>query len=497
VVWVTNWNYPMSNKPTSYSLLSISTRVTILVSLMLTISVLLLGWQVERSINQHFIFQDIDELIVVADSVKQSLTTANQSVANNNSSSKTNTAINYQHYLERSVAGHHGIFFMVLNQNKQHIYQNDSFNFDNVIKGLTAVTTINAKTLVSWKDKKNSYRGALLTYDIPTKNALNHRYYIFVATLTTFHQSYLHQFSQNLWLILMISLIIVIAAVWQIVRYSHQPLYNIGKQIQKINTKQLNTRLTDEKLPIELTNLVISLNEFLERIESSYLKLSHFSSDIAHELRTPVTNLMTQTQVSLNKSRDMNAYREVLYSNLEEYERMAKMISDMLLLAKADNGLLTTNMTKLNILDEVTALQEYFEMAASEQQISLLLINKLDKNSKVTLIADQAMLRRAISNLYSNALRYTPTGNTITTTLCRQHEQLIIEIKNPGEMIPKAQLYHIFDRFYRGDSSRQRTTEGVGLGLAIAQAIVKFHNGEISVTSTEQVTTFTVKLMPS
>lgn len=476
----------MTNKPKNFTLLSLTSRITILVSVMLTLSVLLLGWQVERSINQHFIFQDIEEINVVVNSVQRSLSTPQKTNRKN---------LDKHQHLEQSVAGHHGIFFLVLNENKSKIYQNDGPDFDHIITGLTPVTLINAQTLVNWHDDTNSYRGVLLHYTTESINNMPaNSYYVFVATLTTFHENYLHQFSQNLWLILIISLLVIIVAVWQIVRYSHRPLHNIGKQIQGINTQQLNTRLAAEKLPIELTELVLSLNQLLERIESSYVKLSYFSSDIAHELRTPVTNLMTQTQVSLNKARDINAYREVLYSNLEEYERMAKMISDMLLLAKADNGLLATDMKKLNIFNEVTALNEYFEMAATEQKIHLSLNNYLNDNKLFT-IADQAMLRRALSNLYSNALRYTPHGSTIITTISLQLNHIIIEIKNPGEMIPKNQLAHIFDRFYRGDSSRKRTTEGVGLGLAITKAILTFHQGEITVTSDEKTTTFTVKLM--
>ena len=151
-------------------------------------------------------------------------------------------------------------------------------------------------------------------------------------------------------------------------------------------------------------------------------------------------------------------------------------------------------MIQLNILDEIIALQEYFEMAATEQNITLSLINKFEDSAKTAIIGDQAMLRRALSNLYSNALRYTPQGNTIVTTLSQQNGYIIVSVKNPGEMIQKAQLPHIFDRFYRGDSSRKRTTEGVGLGLAITQAIVKFHHGEIAVRSSEEATIFTIKL---
>ena len=358
----------MNRNPHGFSFLSLTSRVTLLVSVMLTLSILLLGWQVERSISHHFLSQDIDELTVVANSVKTSLSNIshhfsskrNEAVVNrskNTAKKNENTVLNYHQHLEQSVAGHHGIFFVVLDENKEKTYQNSGPNFNSLIQGLSPVTTISEQTLITWQNENNSYHSVLLQLNTQANkkdsvalygventdqnfsNTLPIPHYIFVATLTTSHQHYLQQFSQNLWLILVFSLLLIITAVWQIVRYSHQPLYNISKQIKSISTEQLSTRLAEEELPVELTGLVISLNQLLARIETSYLKLSHFSSDIAHELRTPVTNLMTQTQVSLNKARDVTAYREVLYSNLEEYERMAKMISDMLLLAKAELGL--------------------------------------------------------------------------------------------------------------------------------------------------------------
>jgi len=133
----------------------------------------------------------------------------------------------------------------------------------------------------------------------------------------------------------------------------------------------LNTRLSPKTLPKELTDLAVSFNEMLERMKDAFLRLSNFSADIAHDLRTPVTSMMTQTQVALSRSRSIDEYREILYSNIEEYEHMAQMINDMLLLAKADNDPGNLNPTQVNLASEVNILFEYYEAWAEEPGVTL------------------------------------------------------------------------------------------------------------------------------
>ena len=225
----------------------------------------------------------------------------------------------------------------------------------------------------------------------------------------------------------------------------------------------------------------------IERLESGFEQLSHFSADIAHELRTPITNLTTQTQVILNQPRSTNEYTDILYSNLEEYERMSKMVSDMLLLAQTEHGLIKPNAERIDCHKEIGELIEYFELLAEEKHISIQLIGH-----KITLMCDKSMFRQALSNLLSNAIRYTPDNAEVTVSTQIQDNEALISISNPGNKIPDIQLSRLFDRFYRADPSRKRDGQGAGLGLTIARSVLEVNGAHIQVGSDEQATTFTV-----
>lgn len=275
---------------------------------------------------------------------------------------------------------------------------------------------------------------------------------------------------------------------WIAVRHGHAPLRDIVAQIRHISASKLNTRLPPERVPRELTNLAVSFNEMLESMEEAFQRLLNYSADIAHELRTPVANLLTQTQVALSRTRTNNEYREVLYSNMEEYERMAQMIGHMLFLAKTDNALYPLDTTIIDLAREVRDLFEYYKAWAEEHGVSLVL------EGNATLNGDRLMLRRAISNLLSNAIRHTPSNRSVTIRLGRTGNSASIEVANPGTRIPDEHLPRLFDRFYRVDPSRQRGTEGVGLGLAMVKSIVDAHNGSIEVISDGAGTRFRILL---
>ena len=272
---------------------------------------------------------------------------------------------------------------------------------------------------------------------------------------------------------------------WVAVRQGHIPLRRIITQIQKISTNQLHIRLSPASVPKELVNLAISFNEMLERMEEAFQRLSNFSADIAHELRTPVTALMTQTQVALSNARSIEQYREILYSNLEEYERMAQMIGDMLFLAQADNRLSKPNLSDIDLAIEVQALFDYYEAWAEERGVSL----SLEGTAKLS--ANRPMLQRALNNLLSNAIRHTLPGQTVQIRLGAPNvDETCISVENPGVDIAPEHLPRLFDRFYRADPSRHRKDEGTGLGLSIVDA----HGGKIKVTSAGARTRFHITL---
>ena len=197
---------------------------------------------------------------------------------------------------------------------------------------------------------------------------------------------------------------------------------------------------------------------------------------------------MTQTQVALSRARSADEYRTILESNAEEYEHMARMISGMLLLAKADNGLVVPHRETLQLATEARALFDYYDAVAEDKGLHLM----LEGDAQVD--ADRLMLRRALGNLLSNAVRHASDNTTVVLRLHTRPDAVLISLENTGETIAPDNLERVFDRFYRVDPARQRSSEGTGLGLAITRSIVVAHGGTISVASTGAVTTFTIVL---
>jgi two-component system heavy metal sensor histidine kinase CusS len=243
-----------------------------------------------------------------------------------------------------------------------------------------------------------------------------------------------------------------------------------------------------ESVPRELGDLAASFNEMAGRVDASFRHLTNFNADIAHELRTPITNLMTQTQVSLSRARTVDEYREVLYSNMEEYERMAQMVGDMLFLAQQDNRSSERETTAVDLAAEVRSLLDYYGGWAEERGVRLAI------QGQASVIGDRLLLQRALGNLLSNAIRHTPAGGTVSVTLDAGEDAVTILVDNPGTPIPADALHRIFDRFFRADPSRQRNGEGAGLGLAIVKSIVDVHRGSVEVESDERSTRFRIRL---
>ena len=265
-----------------------------------------------------------------------------------------------------------------------------------------------------------------------------------------------------------------------------RPVQKMAKVAEGISAQHLSERLEVEHTPTELKSLAIAFNAMLDRLESALEKLSDFSSDLAHEIRTPINNLMTQTQVCLARNRDINIYQEILFSNLEEFERLARMVSDMLFLAKAEHGLNLQNLQNIDLIKEVTALFDFYDALAAEKNMTL------QQTGSGNVKGDPAMLRRALSNLLSNAVKYGNKNSTIQIKLQQNLDNTIFSIENEGPELSPEQLSRLFDRFYRTDASRQRTEEGTGLGLAITKSILDMLGATIQAESLNGRIIFTI-----
>ncbi|MFC0710184.1 heavy metal sensor histidine kinase [Azorhizophilus paspali] len=299
------------------------------------------------------------------------------------------------------------------------------------------------------------------------------------------HRHFLEDMQRMIWFGVGLSaLATALLGAWA-VRRSLRPLRRMGEVAGGISASSLTTRLEQDRQPAELAELAQAFNAMLARLEDAFARLSAFSADIAHELRTPLSNLLTQTQVTLSRPRALEEYREALHSNLEELQRLAQMVADMLLLAKADHGLLLPNREPLTLGTEIDTLLDYFAPLAEDAGIHL------ERRGDAQLMADRGMLLRALSNLLDNALRFTPAGGEIRLELTGTPSRLRLEVGNSGPAILPEQLPKLFDRFYRVDPARREGDgEHAGLGLALARSIVRAHGGEIRCESSEGWTRF-------
>lgn len=303
------------------------------------------------------------------------------------------------------------------------------------------------------------------------------------------HEHFMQSFRQTLWLFMMSAALAMGMLGWFVARRGLSPLQTIKRRAAAITASSLDTRLPAAAIPRELAELTDTLNDMLTRLEASFQRLSDFSSDLAHELRTPVSNLLTQTQVMLSKARSADEYRDVLASNAEEFERLSRMISDMLFLAKADNDQIVPSLESVDLAGEVRSLLEYYEILADEKRLHV------GVSGDGLVMGDRLMLRRALSNLLSNAIRHTPDEGRITILVSSDERgEVSLSIENSGPAIPSEHLERLFDRFYRVDSARHRATDGGGLGLAITRSILRAHGGDVRVSSEGQRTRFTLSI---
>jgi two-component system heavy metal sensor histidine kinase CusS len=257
----------------------------------------------------------------------------------------------------------------------------------------------------------------------------------------------------------------------------------LGGAAGRIGALDLHERLPLDNTPTELVESTVAFNNMLDRLQKAFERLSAFSSDLAHDLRTPIGNLLGEAQVALSRPRSAEEYRAVLESAVEEYERLSRMIANMLFLARADNQA-TLSARWIPLGPALERLAGYFELLAEERGVVLALDLRAPPGMEPRVWADETMLVRALSNLVSNALQYAARGTAIRLS-AEVHPDggCTLQVSNEGPPIPPEHQSRIFDRFYRVDASRQGSASGSGLGLAIVRSIMEMHRGTASVDS--------------
>ncbi|MDH1701559.1 heavy metal sensor histidine kinase [Comamonas terrigena] len=273
-----------------------------------------------------------------------------------------------------------------------------------------------------------------------------------------------------------------------LVRRSLRPIQSLVSQIDELSAKDFGRRLDGSGLPQELLPIVTQFNALLDRLADAYRQLESFNADVAHELNTPLSTLISSTEVVLRKPRTVEEMREVLESNLEDLRRIAAMVGDMLFLSRADRGAGTREAKVFSLAAVAADVVEFYEAVALEADLTV------EVRGDVQLQFDAPLMRRAVSNLLSNATRYADSGSRIVIQIGTQaqhgHTEAVISVTNTGADIAPQHLRHLFDRFYRADSARYNADRNHGLGLAIVKAIAKMHDGTVFAQSEGGTTTF-------
>jgi two-component system heavy metal sensor histidine kinase CusS len=456
--------------------LSLATRLTLFFALAAAIVFPIFGWVISGEMEDHFEEGDTAELTIIADAVYEALAGVRSPA----------DLAPVERRFDDILIGHHSASLYIARDDGELVYASSAHpDLTHVDFGNTDPAAGDTVGLIT--DRGDTFR-VLVRRTGGDRPALPNVHKIVVATPIDYHLVFLASFRRTLWLMVASAIVAVSAMGWIAVRQGHAPLREIVSRMRLVSASESTQGIPPESVPRELADLAVSFNEMLRRVDESFRRLRNFNADIAHELRTPITNLMTQTQVSLTRARTVDEYREVLYSNMEEYERMAQMVGDMLFLAQQDYGDRRRESADVDLAAEIRSLFEYYEGWAEERGVAL------ELKGSAQVVGDRRLLQRALGNLLSNAIRHTPRSGTVRATLGTDDGNSVIEIANPGTPIPAEDLPKIFDRFFRVDPSRQRRGEGAGLGLAIVKSIVGVHGGSIAAASDEHGTRFRIML---
>jgi two-component system heavy metal sensor histidine kinase CusS len=282
------------------------------------------------------------------------------------------------------------------------------------------------------------------------------------------------------WVILLATSAVFPVVGYFLARQGTRPVAEIAATARRISSTNLRERIDAEGYPLELASLAGTFNKMLDRLQESFERISRFSADIAHDLRTPVNNIRGEAEVALARARTVDEYREVLESSLEEAVRLSDLIGDLLFLARTESPLVHLRWEQVNVTELLEGLREYYEASALEAGISL---RTTAGAEPVVAELDRMLMQRAVDNLISNAVAHTPRGGSVELAARTEAASVRIDVADTGVGIPAEALPRVFDRFFRVDPSRSQASGGTGLGLAIVQGIVSLHGGSAEISS--------------
>jgi heavy metal sensor kinase len=302
----------------------------------------------------------------------------------------------------------------------------------------------------------------------------------------------MENFYRNLLILIPVSLVLCAVGGWLLARRSLSPIQQIATTTERVSAQNLRERLPTHGTGDELDNLATTINRMLDRLQSSFDEIRKFSGDASHELRTPLCAMRGEAEILLSKQRSAAEYREAVERFMEQFDRMNRLTNDLLLLARFEAGPSRSSDDLVDVGVLLRDLVEFFEVAAQDRGVCL----GVSIGAIPPVTGERMMLQQAFSNLIDNAIKYTHEGGTVTVEAESVPPWVEIRIRDTGVGIPKEDLPHVFERFYRVDKSRSRQTGGSGLGLSIARKILERQIGRIELQSEPEHGTTVIVWLP-
>lgn len=332
-----------------------------------------------------------------------------------------------------------------------------------------------AQSSPDWKSKDYRRDGQLFSLVAVIEHVGGQPYTLQIAQDRSSDESFMKKFGALLVVVLACGIGASAVIARRVARDGLQPLSAMTRSLKRIGPHHLHERIPPGGWPAELQPLATAFDEMLDRLEDSFTRLSQFSADLAHELRTPVANIRGEAEVALTRPRSADEYRQVIESTVAECERLSGIVDNLLFLARAEAAEGNIQRTSFNGRAEIEKIAAFYQASAEEQSVTLTC------RGEGEICADPMLFGRAVSNLVENALRFTPAGGTILISIAIRPGHSEISVKDTGSGIAAKDLPRVFNRFFRADSSR--SSQGSGLGLALVKSIADLHRGSAKIES--------------
>ncbi len=395
--------------------------------------------------------------------------------------------------LESAARRYQHFYIRLLDANNRLLLITPGMTDELDLQQLEARTKSNSAQTISMKGK-NGQSLRVASARLPVGSPATGTDTIEIAIDVSQQEEELSRYRRWFWVILLATGIIFPLVGYQIARHGIRPVEEMAATARRITSSNLQERIHPDGYPFELASLAETFNKMLDRLEDSFERISRFSADIAHDLRTPVNNIRGEAEVALTRARTVEEYRDVVESVLEETVRLSDLIGNLLFLARAENPITDLRRETVDVAELLSNVHDYFEASAFESGISLM-NSECDRPLLAAL--DRSLMLRAVSNLVSNAVAHTPPGGSVVLSAKAEGASIRIDISDTGIGIPPEALPRVFDRFFRVDPSRSQASGGTGLGLSIVQSIATLHGGSVAITSRPEQGTQVTLLMPS